>query len=413
MKKLKQILAVVVLVFCCSMIVKADTKAEETFKITGLKQVDDYIDGVILSCDYAQDGYTQFYYVELSATPSNNDDDWKYVASTIDPKKIIIPDLNAGQSYYVRVRGVRVENEKIYETSEPSEPLEVVTTPQVSNITAAQSGASTNGVTVKITATASGANYYVLSYNNQIIGKSTSPNVTTSALKPGSRYTNVTADACRVANAGKDTEYIAFPSKYYKLTVTTLQPKINKSNFGISGGDLKKGSYTLAVNSVYAADGYHFEFQPVSGKGKKNFYAKGTPSVGVSGLNGTFYTYRVRSYVNCASGPVYGAWSDVKTFAVVKNVKAKLKKGNKVQLSWKKVSGASGYTIYASTKEKSGYKKVKSLNAKKTSLTISKVKGSKLKKNKTYYFRIVPKAKKAGNADFYYIYSGKIVTQYR
>ena len=64
-----------------------------------------------------------------------------------------------------------------------------------------------------------------------------------------------------------------------------------------------------------------------------------------------------------------------------------------MSLSISKVSNASSFTVYASTKENSGFKKVKTVGAKKRSLTIKKVAGKKLKKNKYYYFKIVPNAK--------------------
>ena len=44
----------------------------------------------------------------------------------------------------------------------------------------------------------------------------------------------------------------------------------------------------------------------------------------------------------------------------------------KIQLNWKKVKGASNYTVYISDKQNSGYKKVGTYNSKKTSATIRK-----------------------------------------
>ncbi len=55
--------------------------------------------------------------------------------------------------------------------------------------------------------------------------------------------------------------------------------------------------------------------------------------------------------------------------------------GADLKVTWKKVSGASGYAVYMSTSKASGYKKVGTTT--KTSYTTSKV-----KKNKTYYFKV-------------------------
>ena len=68
-----------------------------------------------------------------------------------------------------------------------------------------------------------------------------------------------------------------------------------------------------------------------------------------------------------------------KVSASVKRVSAK-----KAKVSWKKLSGCSGYEIYMSTKKSSGWKKAAAVKgAKKTSYT-----RTKLNKNKTYYFKV-------------------------
>ncbi|MBR5356259.1 MAG: hypothetical protein IK121_05000, partial [Lachnospiraceae bacterium] len=55
--------------------------------------------------------------------------------------------------------------------------------------------------------------------------------------------------------------------------------------------------------------------------------------------------------------------------------------GKKVQLSWNKDAGAEGYEVHRSIKKKSGFKKV--ADVKKTSY-----KDKKVKKKKTYYYKI-------------------------
>lgn len=402
MKKLKQILAVAALVFCCSMTVKADTKAAQ---ITGVKQVDDSASSISVSCDTALG--TEYYFVELSTTLSADDNDWVAMDYGTSPNSIRVSGLTAGQTYYARVVGASDidYNAGTYTAStEPSEPIEVVTAPNVS-VNAMQSNATTNSVSVNISSAAgSGVNYYVMTYNDQIIGQGTSSNVTSSVrLNPGVSYW-IDAYACRRSNTG----YIAAGNYKYML-VKTLQSKINKTNFGVTSALLYADSYTFAVNSNAARDGYHFEFQTTSGKVKKNQYTTSS-SVSISNLKGTFYKYRVRSYVECGSKRVYSAWSDFKTIGIAKKVTGKYAKGNKLRINWSKINGASGYTVYASNKENSGYKKVKTLSAKKRNVVISKIRGKKLKKNTPYYVRIVPKAKKLGNADTYGYYSYKLRT---
>lgn len=82
---------------------------------------------------------------------------------------------------------------------------------------------------------------------------------------------------------------------------------------------------------------------------------------------------------------------------IVSNPKAptikSLKKSGKkaIKITYKKVSGVSGYQIYMSTKKKSGYKKIATLSSKKSSYT----KG-KLKKGKKYYFKVRTMKKVSG-----------------
>ena len=70
--------------------------------------------------------------------------------------------------------------------------------------------------------------------------------------------------------------------------------------------------------------------------------------------------------------------------AKVKSLKAKNLSGKKVRLSWKKVNGASGYKVYRATKKNGKYTLVKTIkNAKTVKFTDKKV-----KKNKTYYYKV-------------------------
>lgn len=82
----------------------------------------------------------------------------------------------------------------------------------------------------------------------------------------------------------------------------------------------------------------------------------------------------------------------------IKSIK-KLKK-NQAKLTWKKVKNATGYEVYQSMKKNSGYKKVKKITKNKTVT----YKAGKLKKKKTYYFKIRT-YRKAGGTTYYGNYS--------
>lgn len=78
-------------------------------------------------------------------------------------------------------------------------------------------------------------------------------------------------------------------------------------------------------------------------------------------------------------------------FVKVTDKKSKKKK-LAIKISWKKVSGATGYDIYLYTKKKGTYKKVASVSGKKKSATIQKY-GKKSIQKKTYYYYVVAKKK--------------------
>ena len=101
----------------------------------------------------------------------------------------------------------------------------------------------------------------------------------------------------------------------------------------------------------------------------------------------TTYKYRVRAYKTISGTQYFGAYtSSLKTSTKTSTPKiSKISsKSKKATLSWKKVSGASGYEVYMATSKKGKYKKVKTITSGKT----VKYTKSSLKKKKTYYFKI-------------------------
>ncbi len=73
-------------------------------------------------------------------------------------------------------------------------------------------------------------------------------------------------------------------------------------------------------------------------------------------------------------------------------MKAKAVKGG-IKISFKKIKGAKGYTVFRSAKKDGIYKKVASLSAKKNSYT-----DKKAKKGKNFYKVVVKKGKLYGPA---------------
>ncbi|MBA4686392.1 MAG: N-acetylmuramoyl-L-alanine amidase [Candidatus Galacturonibacter soehngenii] len=102
---------------------------------------------------------------------------------------------------------------------------------------------------------------------------------------------------------------------------------------------------------------------------------------------GTKYSYKVTA----VSGDYESGDSNKATLyaaaAGVTKLKASSSAYNKIDLSWKKASGATKYVVYRSTKEGSGYKKVKTVTSNKYSDTV--------KTGVTYYYKIVSYTDKA------------------
>ena len=80
----------------------------------------------------------------------------------------------------------------------------------------------------------------------------------------------------------------------------------------------------------------------------------------------------------------------------VKSLKVKNTRKTKANLTWKKVTGAKGYQVQYSMKKKFPARKTKKKNAAKRTVTISR-----LKKKKTYYFRVRAYKKKANGSKVY------------
>ena len=147
--------------------------------------------------------------------------------------------------------------------------------------------------------------------------------------------------------------------------------------------------------------GNKYEYLVKTSKGKtKDSGTTSSSSLFVNNIsNSMIYTVQVRAS-NVINGKTYtGDWSDVCYCFTQPRVKYAKVKGNKLTIKWGKVTGATGYDVYVSTKPKKGYKKVKSAKSKASSVTISKLKGKKISPKKKYYVYVVTKKKVNGKTN--------------
>ena len=93
-----------------------------------------------------------------------------------------------------------------------------------------------------------------------------------------------------------------------------------------------------------------------------------------------------------------------------KNVKVVKKSSSSLKVSWSKVKGVSGYVVYAKVPGKKKYKKIKTLKSwKKNKLT-----HKKLRKNKTYKYKVRAFVKKKGKkkySSYSYVVSARTTTK--
>ena len=104
--------------------------------------------------------------------------------------------------------------------------------------------------------------------------------------------------------------------------------------------------------------------------------------------SGTVYKIKVRAYKTVGNTNYYGDYSQVLTVITTPNkttkLKVKSKTRNKLNITWKKVSNASGYKVYVYNTSK---KKYDVYNAKKNSINIKKLKAGKTYKIKVRAYR--------------------------
>ncbi len=315
----------------------------------------------------------------------------------------IISQLSAGKTYYVRIKAADTSDYENIQLSDWSQPIQVATAPD-----AAQMGAltvadvSATSLTITWTPCPGATSYNVYDGTTKtLLGTVTNTTYVRNSLAPGNSY-SIQVVPVRTTEAG----YAAFDS-YRILSNVYTKPnkpvKPSTANFGLSSIYYNNNAaYFGATDPSKSANGYEIEVYTM--KGNKKVFTATRSSNRFAVKRNTAYKYRCRFYATYGNEKIYGDWSGYRYF-VYQTVNGK-KYSNRIKMSWKKVANAKNYTVSISTKEKGGYKKVKTLSSKSTSLTIRKCGKSKIKKNKTYYVKVVANlkdGKKSVKSDTYYV----------
>lgn len=391
MKKWKQITMIAGMAIALSFAAKANSKAAQ---VTGVKQIDASTTSVTLSCDADLAGKAEYYQVKISTDKVNYVERSERNTSVTG---IDIDNLTAGKSYWVKVSAYE-DYDYSTETfsglvQSDSTPIEVVTAPDVpSGFATTQVGATTGTVKIQADKVAGANLYWTTEKYNYIdrIGTSTS-NIITAKVSAGAgqRVWLRTYASRKAASTG----FIATESSYsYDFEdFKTVSKATSTKNFGVTSYWSYSGEFRVSLANYGDIDGTQVQFVPVKGKKARTFTSTSN-YVDIKNLTGTFYKYRVRTYVSCGKSKACSAWSSYRYFGSSKKCTVSSSK-RKIKINWSKLAGVKDCVVYISSRENAGYQKVKTLSAKKRSITITKYKKKKLKKGATYYIKVVPRAK--------------------
>ena len=186
--------------------------------------------------------------------------------------------------------------------------------------------------------------------------------------------------------AGTATVTISGIANYTGTAKTTFKI-VNKVN-NVKAASASYNSIKLSWDKLNNATGYKIyraEKKDGSYECIKTISDKNTTTYTDKKLTcGKKYYYKVAPYKSSTVGKKSGAVSAKPSLAKPKSLAATAKGSKTVNVSWKKVSGASGYEIYRADSKKGTYKKVATI---KKGSTVS-YKNKKLKKGTTYYYKV-------------------------
>ncbi len=385
MKKWTKVFGIAFLVFAVGMLIGYRANAADAIHVT---QTAATTNSITVKWDYSNG--TQY---ECTLKDGNTS-----TIKTVNTTECLINNLSAGKTYLVSVKA-RKNGTYVGESKE----IEVVTVPANGEFEVTQTAATDSTITLKATSV-TGVNFYQVYQNNTLVGTSSSNTIKLTKLAKAKEYAfhiyAVRRSSVGFIAKGDDT--------YCYIYAKTLPSAYTKKTFGVAGSPIAeaiygKNLYSFKVSGSSPATGYEWQFKDVNGNVKKTEKST-TPTLTLEKfVNGTFYQYRVRAYLTCVGGTSYTAWSPYRYIGTMSSVPYTATK-KAVTINWSKISGASKYIVYGSKKEKSGFKKLTTTNAKKRRAVIKKIGGKALKKNTTYYIRIQPVAKignKAIKADDY------------
>lgn len=381
----KKLFAVVVLSFLLTMLFGMSVFAAPAAP-SGLRQTSAYTNTVSISWNDVV-GQDIRYDVWYSADNVSWTDASPYDLKMLQHSQY---NISAGSTYYFKVRAY--EYGKKEDASGWSSTLAAVTRPEsIDKNSAIQTSAATSSVTMGWKAALGATRYQIYRFdssNEIFVMTTTSPAAVVKGLKPGNTYTyRIYAE--RVSSNG----YVATSSSWAYIYANTKPGKLSGLKANGSYPNLEKVS--IGWNKISNAKGYQVAVYSLNNKRIGSI--KNTNSISYYSIpkikQNQFYKIKVRAYIQLNNGKkFYGDWAT--SYITNQQIVNFRKAGTAVKASWKKVSGATNYTIYMSDKSKSGYKKV--ATTKSTAYTLKKYGKKNMKKGKTYYVYVIANKKVGG-----------------
>lgn len=375
-------------------------------KVTGVKQTG--ASGNSITVEWNSQLGADYYIVQISEDQAN----W-YLQDeygTSSPKDTLY-NLSSGKTYYVRViayTGSYLDSsDRNYGAY--SDVITVATAPPAVQ-KVYQTSATTSSVTIGWDGVSGATSYQIYEYTNGnriLKGETTGNTFTISGLKNTEKlpfswievYSVRSSDSYKAVQSNDGIVYASgmrlVSSKVKNVAVRNYWSNIKEVSFGF--------------DNLEFADGFQYQLYEKNGKKPiSSGYSTSYYSTYLKNLKANkFYKLRVRAYVKVNGNNVFGEWSDATYFSYQPKVFLK-RSGSALKLSWKKVKGATNYTVYMSTSKNTGYKKIKTLKG--TKIKVSKFKKKKLNKKKTYYVYVIANTKvgkktyKSDKQYYYYLY---------
>lgn len=317
----------------------------------------------------------------------NETSGFKKVATVKGDSTVTYTDsgLEAGTDYYYKVRAYSGSKTGKYSSVLGASPLAVGT------LTSVKSDGS-GALTVKWGAVPEASGYQLYrstsedgKYTKIADVKAAVLTYTDSGLKKGATYFyKVRAKAAQNGKTGYGS--FSAPISGWSIAATAITGVTSQDN-----GKLLikwksvKNAYRYQVYRSTAKNGTYTRVATVSGTSYEDGDVKANQKY--------YYKIRTMNRVNKANG--FGSYSGVKYGMKVGRASitsVQTVSSTSLKITWKKVSGASGYKIYRSTKKKGTYKLVKTV----TSGNTVSYKNTKLKAGRTYYYKVQATSNEGG-----------------